>query len=165
MSELVARLREDPTCVFAQPAGEIPPQLPVLPEDLQEFYRACGGLTLFTGAPFAWRVCGPHELVPSNIEVLGEQVDDDITASWWVIARQDDDSSALISIDLGADRLGWCYDSDTEVHGLVGDSAILAFSFTELLEELVRARGQHVFWEDDGFVAKGDAYDAIDARD
>jgi antitoxin YokJ len=125
-----------------------------LPDDLVAFYEVCGGLVLFTDAPFVWEIVGPNKLVPTNLEVLGEQVEDDITSSWFVIARQRGDSSALISIDLGTDRLGWCYDSDVEVHGLVGDSAILAFSFAELLSELMDARGQ--------FVYKGDAYDAID---
>ena len=46
-----------------------------------------------------------------------------------------------------------------EVHGLVGDSAVLAHSFTELLAQLIDARGQYVFWTDDRFVDKGDAYD------
>jgi len=160
--ELISRLREDATCVFAQPVGEDAATPPGLPDDLRQFYETCGGLVMFSDAPFVWVIAGPHELVPTNLEVLGEQVDDDITASWFVIARQQGDSSALISIDLGPDRLGWCYDSDVEIHGLVGDSAVLAHSFTELLDELIDARGQYIFWEDERFVSKGDAYDAID---
>jgi len=158
--DLVDGLRADPSCVLAQPVGRAGPA--ALPDDLQEFYDLCGGLVLFSGAPFEWRIVGPQELTPTNIEVLGEQVEDDITASWFVIARQTGDSSALISIDLSPHRLGWCYDSDVEVHGLVGDSAILAFSFAELLGELIDARGRHIFWEDENFVGKGDAYDPID---
>jgi antitoxin YokJ len=160
--ELVSRLREDPTCIFAQPVEWVGPTSTVLPGDLREFYQICGGLELFSDALFVWKIVGPHELVPTNPVVIGEQVEDDITSSWMVIARESGDSDALISIDLSANRSGWCYDSNLEVHGLVGDCAILAFSFTELLEQLVGAHGQFVFWESDQFVSKGDAYDAID---
>jgi hypothetical protein len=162
LSELVSRLREDATCVLAQPVGGVASTPLRLPDDLRQFYEVCGGLVMFSDAPFVWEIVGPHDLVPTNLEVLGEQVEDDITSSWFVIARQQGDSSALISIDLGPDRLGWCYDSDVEIHGLVGDSAVLAHSFTELLDELVNSRGQYIFWEDERFVSKGDAYDAID---
>jgi hypothetical protein len=162
LHELVAGLRNDTTCVFAQPVDQVGSTSLALPDDLRQFYEICGGLVLFDDAPFVWVIVGPHEMTPTNLEVIGEQVEDDITSTWFVIARQRGDSNALISIDLGADRLGWCYDSDVEVHGLVGNSAILAHSFTELLDQLVKARGQYVFFEDSRFVSKGDAYDAID---
>ncbi|GIH02809.1 hypothetical protein Rhe02_08760 [Rhizocola hellebori] len=162
LHELVAGLREDPTCVFAQPVDQMGKTSLTLPDDLRQFYEACGGLVLFQDAPFVWVIVGAHQMIPTNLEVIGEQVEDDITSTWFVIARQRGDSNALISIDLGASRLGWCYDSDVEVHGLVGNSAVLANSFTELLEQLVKSRGQYVFWEDPRFVSKGDAYDAID---
>lgn len=157
ISDLVAGLREDPTCVFAPPGGGMPSGLP---DDLREFYELCGGLTLFTDSFFVWEIVGPREIVPTNLVLLGEQFEDDITSSWSVIAREPGDSGSLISIDLGADRLGWCYDSNADVHGLVGDCAVLAHSFTELLSELIEARGQHVFWTADDFVSKGDAYDS-----
>jgi len=162
LHELVAGLREDPTCVFAHPVGETGSTSLTLPDDLRQFYEICGGLVLFVDANFVWRIVGPHELVPTNLEVIGEQVEDDITSTWFVIARQPGASSALISIDLGPKRLGWCYDSDFGVHGLVGDCAILAYSFTELLEQLIDSRGQELFWTGPQFVSKGDAYDAID---
>jgi antitoxin YokJ len=160
LRELLSRLREDSSCVFAQPTGDAASGSFPLPDDLRQFYEICGGLVMFSNAPFVWEIIGAHELVPTNVEVLGEQVDGDITSSWFVIARQQGDSSALISIDLGADRLGWCYDSDVEVHGLVGDSAVLAHSFSELMNELVDSRGQYIFWKAENFTSKGDAYDA-----
>ena len=162
LHELVAGLRGDRTCVFAQPGDQTGSTSLTLPEDLRQFYEICGGLVLFEDAPFAWVIVGPHEVTPTNLEVIGEQVEDDITSSWYVIARLRGDSNALISIDLAANRLGWCYDSDVEVHGLVGNCAVLAHSFTELLEQLIKARGQYVFWEDSHFASKGDAYDAVD---
>lgn len=162
LNDLIDGLRDDPTCVFAPPVDVVESMSGALPDDLREFYRSCGGLVLFSDAPFVWEIVGPDGLVPTNLEVVGEQVEDDITSSWFVIARQRGDSGSLISIDLSRARLGWCYDSDVEVHGLVGDSAILAFSFTELLGELIGARGQYVFWAHEQFVSKGDAYDAVD---
>jgi hypothetical protein len=162
LHELVAGLREEPYCVVTPPADKKESTLVGLPEDLRQFYEICDGVALFVGSPFVWTIVGSHHLVPTNLEVIGEQVEDDITSTWFVIARQSGDSNALISIDLNPKRLGWCYDSDAEVHGLVGDCAILAYSFTELLQQLVDSRGQELFWTSPQFVSKGDAYDPID---
>ncbi|GHJ52932.1 antitoxin YokJ [Nonomuraea sp. TT08I-71] len=162
IDDLVDALRRDATCTLAQPVRGTEHAFSGLPDDLRRFYNICGGAVLFVGAPFVWEIVGPQALAPTNPEVVGEQVDDDLTSSWFIVGRQRGDSSALISIDLAANRLGWCYDSDVEIHGLVGSCPILAFSFTELLEELIDARGRFIFWEGEKFVYKGDAYDPID---
>ena len=110
-----------------------------LPDDLADFYAACGGADLFVGKEFPVRICTPDELVPSNPEIVGEQVPDDITSSWYVVARGG--SGEHLSIDLHPDRLGLCYDSFVEVHGVAGSSAVVATSFTDLVRRLLAGDG------------------------
>jgi hypothetical protein len=52
-----------------------------------------------------------------------------------------------------------CYDSFHEVHGMPGSCAVVALSFTDLLERLLAARGGHWYWLEPGFASLGDAYD------
>lgn len=56
-------------------------------------------------------------------------------------------------------RLGRCYDSNWEIHGVAGSCPIIANSFTELLERLVMNNGKHWYWLQDDFTSLGDAYD------
>jgi hypothetical protein len=130
-----------------------------LPDDMAGFYSECGGADLFLGRDFAVRICTPCEFVPSNPEIVGEQVPDDITSSWYIVARGG--SGEYISIDLHPDRHGLCYDSFHEVHGVVGSSVVLATSFTDLVRRLLAADGGHWYWLERGRVPLGDAYDGI----
>lgn len=158
--DLVETLNKDPHCQVAPSVGQPHTQSPyVVPDDLQEFYGLCGGAVLNLGGPFSWSISAPEDLAETNLEMLGEQGLGDITASWHVIAREGDSSASLISIDLSRNRLGWCYDSFYEVHGVVGSCAVLSHSFADLLAQLITARGEVIFWAEDGFVSLGDAYD------
>ncbi|MGE5720387.1 MAG: SMI1/KNR4 family protein [Nocardioidaceae bacterium] len=130
-----------------------------LPEDLLAFYQAAGGLRL-EQAGGAWtRVLGPAELLPSNPLIVGEQVSDDITASWYLIALTD--NGDYLSIDLDPERLGRSYDSHHEIHGLAGECPVIALSFSELVERLLAARA--AYWTEESFQSYGDAYDAADS--
>jgi hypothetical protein len=160
--ELVDQIRDRSDCRALPVAG--PPALETglrLPDDLAGFYAACGGADLFTGKDFALRICAPGELVPSNPEIVGEQVPDDITRSWYVVARGG--SGEYLSIDLHPDRLGLCYDSFHEVHGVAGSSPVVATSFTDLVRRLLAGGGAHWYWLEPGWVSLGDAYDGADA--
>lgn len=64
-----------------------------------------------------------------------------------------------ISVDCSPQRLGLCYDSFWDRHGVVGDCAVLARSFTELLQRLFEARGGYWYWLRDDAPNYGDAYD------
>lgn len=130
-----------------------------LPEDLLAFYQAVGGLRI-EEADGAWiRVLGPAELLPSNPLIVGEQVSDDITASWYLIAVTD--NGDYLSIDLDPERLGRCYDSHHEIHGLAGECPVIALSFSELVERLLEARA--AYWTVESFQSYGDAYDEADS--
>jgi antitoxin YokJ len=129
-----------------------------LPDDLDAFYRMCGGVEFFVEAPFPVRISSPSELVLANPVIIG-QLADDISDSWYIIGRGGGDE--LISIDLDPDRAGKCYDSFQEIHGVPGSSSVVALSFTDLLERLLAARGGHWYWLEPDFVSLGDAYDAV----
>lgn len=128
-----------------------------LPADLREFYSLCGGVVLFAGADYEITIVPPEQFVPANPVIIGEQVEDDITADWYIIG--DVGNSSYITIDLASERLGKCYDSFFETHGLVGDCAVVAESFTELLLHLIVNQGDYFYWLKDEFISLGDAYD------
>lgn len=159
MRDLLDRIGATAGCRIFPEAG-----LPIikanheLPTDLRAFYELCGGVEFFVDAHFSTRISSPAELVLANPVLIGEQVDD-ISDSWYIIGRGGGDE--FMSIDLHPDRVGTCYDSFREIHGVPGSSAVIALSFTDLLERLLAARGGHWYWLEPDFVSLGDAYDAV----
>ena len=89
--------------------------------------------------------------------IIGEQVGDDISASWYVIAN--DGSGEYLTIDLDPARLGRCYDSFSDPSWRGGLMPNHRASFTDLLERLVANQGRHWYWLQPGFRSIGDAYD------
>jgi hypothetical protein len=161
IAELLARIADTPRCTVAAPAGT--PDLGsglVLPADLRDFYSRCGGVTLFSGAPFSLVVSSPSDLMNANQVILGRSFPDDRSDSWFVIARAG--AGERISIDLHPSRAGNCYDSFHEVHAVAGSCAIVARSFTELLTRLMGPEGDHWYWLEPGFEPLGDAYDVAE---
>lgn len=132
----------------------------VLPEDLVGFYTDCGGCALFTEALYNFRIVKPIDFVPANPVIIGEVCDDDISSDWYIIAS--DNCGNYLTIDLNPLRLGRCYMSYFDTHGIVGETKIVAMSFTELLQGLFENRGEYLYWLRDGFRELGDAYDAIE---
>jgi antitoxin YokJ len=128
-----------------------------LPDDLRAFYGACGGVDLFTGSLYPISLLPPRQLVPANPVIIGEQYEDDISASWYLVARSDQNEH--VTIDLDPNRLGRCYDSFPEVHGIAGSCPVVATSFTDLFARLLAAEGGRWYWVEDGFEDLGDAYD------
>jgi antitoxin YokJ len=128
-----------------------------LPDDLTRFYELCGGAMLFQQKDYHALIVPPDRVVPANPVIVGQEYADDITASWHIIA--DDGNGDYLTIDLHPERLGRCYDSFHETHGLVGDCPIIARSFSELLHRLHENAGAHWYWLRPGFVPIGDAYD------
>ena len=127
-----------------------------MPTDLAEFYSLCGGVHLHAGAPLSFRIVEPQDFVRANPEIAGCEQPDDITDTWYVVARCDLD---VISIDCSEARLGRCYDSFWDRHGVPGSCTVVALSFGQLLERLLRASGAGLFWVDDPAMSHGDAYD------
>ena len=160
MRQLLDRVATTPGCRLLPVAG-LPALEPghVLPRDMASFYDLCGGADLFEGAPYGVRMSSPSDLRPSNPVIVGQQVDDDISATWYIAASGG--GGEFISIDLHPDRLGRCYDSFREVHGVPGSCAIIAQSFTDLIERLIASKGSHWYWLDPEFESLGDAYDVV----
>jgi hypothetical protein len=159
MIDLLERIKQTPGCLVLPQAGV--PTLEhghILTEDLRAFYSACGGIELFTDAPFPVRISRPDELALANPVIIGERYPD-LSDSWYLIGRGGGDE--FISIDLAPERAGRCYDSFREVHGVPGSDPIIAQSFTDLIERLYKNGGQHWYWLESNFTSLGDAYDAV----
>jgi antitoxin YokJ len=158
---LVEKIRRTDGCRLMPSSGQ-PVLRPgdQLPPDLQEFYSKCGGAQFFEGADYAMYIVEPGRLVRTNPEVVRQECPDDITDSWYIVARSG--GGERLSIDCSIERLGRCYDSFWDSHGIAGSCAIVALSFTELLRRLLAANGGYWYWLDESFEGHGDAYDGVD---
>lgn len=172
----LASMRRMPDCEVRPPAG-LPTIRPghLLPDDVQAFYRECGGFTwsLYVGSRFwnSFSVLGPERVVLANPVVccIAEEVlrttesADEISWDWYTIAVDGDGD--YCSIDLSPRHLGRCYDSFHETHAQPGHSPILGFSFTEFLTRMVAriesSRHSEWNWTTGGLgtMSLGDAYD------
>lgn len=154
---IVGRIRQTKGCRILPPSG-----LPViraqdrLPGDLLEFYQLCGGVHLFDDGEYPIRIVEPEGFAKSNPEIVGMECPEDISDSWYIVARGGGEEA--ISVDCNPDRLGRCYDSFWDRHGVAGDCAVVALSFTELLRRLFSAQGGYWYWLVEGGVGHGDAY-------
>ncbi len=128
-----------------------------LPDDLRYYLENYSSIVLFENAEYPIKIVGLSDFEKANPVIVGEDVEDDISNNWYIIA--DDGNSQYITIDLALERLGQCYDSFWDRHGVVGEQAVVAKSFTELLERLCKAEGKSWYWTDPGFQSYGDAYD------
>lgn len=131
----------------------------VLPDDLKEFYTMCGGINCYTEeGGFPIEILSPSNFTQANKLLLGEEYDDDISSSWYVIVDAEDGN--YITIDCDPKRIGKCYESFEYRHAVVGNCPIIALSFTELLNNIITYKGDYFFWKDDlKFVSYGDAYE------
>lgn len=155
---LVSQLTTMSDCDVHSPDGmPIIEERLVLPFDLMNFYQLCGGANLFTKSDYPISILTPKEFVLANPIIVGERCEDDISSSWYTIAR--DYNGDYLTIDLWQDRLGKCYDSFWDRHGIVGNCPVIARSFTHLLCQLIENGGNRWYWLKDDFETLGDAYD------
>ena len=163
MKSLLDKIRNLEDCVVLSPNG-----LPkihskqVLPKDLEDFYTQCGGIKFFIGSDYEMEIVPANEIKLSNPKILPEgwEADipmDDISNDWYVVAQAGIEQ--VISIDLNKERLGKCYDSFWDIHASPGESSVVAASFVELLEKMLKCQGGYWFWLANDFVSLGDAYD------
>lgn len=151
---IVQRTAGTAGCRVEPPRG---PSRLLLPEDLGMFYSECGGCTLFSRSAYGCRIAGPHELIPSNLAIVGEHPLGDRSDDWYLIARGS--SGEAISMDLHPDRIGRCDDSFHDRHGVVGSCPVIAVSFLDLMTRLLNGKGGHWYWLGSDFESIGDAYD------
>ena len=135
-----------------------------LPADLNYYLSNYNGIKLFTDNPFGITIVGFDDFKVTNKilypegDVIWEELEGDISENWYLIAKAEE-LEQYISIDLGEERKGYCYDSFLETHANPGLSLIIAKSFTELLFLLLKAGGEHWYWTEEDFEGYGDAYD------
>lgn len=116
-----------------------------------------GGALLFEKADYSILIVPPQDFQLANPIIVGELCEEDISSDWYICAT--DRNGEYITIDLNPGRLGRCYDSFYDRHGVVGECSIIATSFTDLLERLIENRGRHWYWLQEDFIPLGDAYD------
>jgi hypothetical protein len=140
----------------------------ILPADLADFYRWCGGLMLFQGSLFPWRVSNAEQLVLAGPRLLGgvhqaaqiaAENPDDLTITCFVIADDGTGRTTAphVLIDLHPARAGRCYAAGWDTFGLVGDMPIIALHMAGLIRWLLEAAGDAPTGGDRSF---GDAYQA-----
>jgi hypothetical protein len=157
MQRLLDRIGRTRDCTVVGPRGQ-----PILrngdrlPEDLAEFYRLAGGVSLFEHSTYPIRVVGPEDLARANLEIVGTDCPDDISDSWYIVARGGREEA--ITIDCSSERNGRCHDSFWDRHGVAGDCRVVALSFTELLERLFDSGGGYWYWLASDAPSYGDAY-------
>lgn len=156
--QIISKVNMMPDCIVYRPK-DIPDieERYILPSDILEFYTLCGGVTLFAGSNYEVNFVPPDRFVPSNLVIIGERCEEDMTSDWFIISNNG--SGQYISIDLNKQRLGKCYDSYYDRYGVVGECPVIALSFTELLTRLVENNGDYWYWLGSDFNSLGDAYD------
>lgn len=158
--ELIEEIKNLPNCIV-YPSKGLPKveSKHYLPEDIKEFYELCGGITLFENQSYIANIVSPDEFILANPIIVGELCEEDITSEWYIIAN--DGNGDYMTIDLNPERMGRCYDSYWDRHGVVGECDVIAITFTDLLQRLVKNSGQRWYWLRDDFASMGDAYDGI----
>ncbi|QMJ69440.1 SMI1/KNR4 family protein [Escherichia fergusonii] len=159
IDNLLDMINDDVRCQIIPVFGEmnsLPDDKLIYPEDVVYFYSRCNGVNLFSKdrTKILFSILPKEKILQANQEIVGETCDDDISASWYLIGKVN--NSEYLSIDLSHERNGRCYDSNYEIHGVVGSCPIIAMSFTELLSKLYFSNGDDIYW---AYKDYGDAYE------
>jgi hypothetical protein len=159
--KLLAEIEDNKNCIVSKSNNPLSRSFfdYELPLDLKYYLENYSSIVLFKDMDYSIKIVGLSEFKRSNLIIVGEDVEDDISHNWYIIA--DDGNSQYITIDLSKQRLGRCYDSFWDIHGLPGNQPIIAKGFTELLERLYLAKGKSFYWKEPGFKFYGDAYDDV----
>lgn len=139
-----------------------------LPTDLVQFYSLCGGVQLYEDKPYSTKIVAPNDFVSANPALIGAEIieaekakgtyDNEISVDWFIIASLG--NSDFIVMDLNPERHGRCYSAFWDSYPLVGDTPIIANSFTELFQRLIDNEGEYWYFLEKDF-SMGDAYDNI----
>jgi hypothetical protein len=138
----------------------------LIPEDLLEFYKLCGGLESIVSCDedLILSVVRPASFSWSLPSVFGEPLESTFPGYentmfryWYMLGRGDTDE--FFVIDLNPASYGRCYLSYLYYFGQPGRTPIVAGSFSEFLVTLydAAAKGERWSWDDIGL---GDALDA-----
>ncbi|NGM83770.1 SMI1/KNR4 family protein [Paenibacillus sp. 7124] len=169
IEELIKTLNKRSDCILFEPSSlpELTDKIDV-PQELIEFYRLCGGGTLFVDSARPIEILKPSEVLPANLVILGEEAyeelllneENDISMKWYVVVRYDE--IEYVTIDFDQVRCGRCYDSFHETHAVAGSCEIIALTFSEFLSNLLETTtktSDGLYWLRDDFIRIGDAYE------
>lgn len=160
IQEIIRELKSSNNFIVKEPCGyPILNNGHVLPDDMKEFFRLCGGIVCYTEeGGFPIEILSPSNVKQANLVLLGNEYKEDISSSWYLIADAEDGN--YISIDCDLSRIGKCYESFIYKHAAAGNCPVIALSFTELLINIYNYKGDYFFWKDNPeFIVHGDAYD------
>jgi hypothetical protein len=158
IKKLIKKINNTPDCIIIENANKVEISLDyILPDDLFYYLQNYFEIILFSNSNYPVKIVGFKDFNKANPVIIGEDVEDDISNNWFIIAIGN--NSQYITIDLSKERLGRCYDSFWDRHGIAGDNPIIAFSFFELLYQLFENRGDYYYWLKRDFTYLGDAYD------
>lgn len=154
--DILIEIERTEDCIVSKLESPIKILSLALPQDLEYYLKNYSSIILFQNEKYPIKIVGASQFKRANPIIIGEVVEEDISHNWYIIA--DDNNSQYITIDLSKEKQGYCYDSFWDRHGVVGEQAIIAQSFTELLERLYNSKGQSWYWIDSNFQTYGDAY-------
>lgn len=143
MRDLINAIRKQEDCVVYPSKGQ--PALASnleMPKDLIQYFNLCSGMELFKSQDYSFLFVSPADFVCANQDMFNENLNNE-TDSWYIVARNGGEWP--ITVDLGAARIGYCYDSFWERHATT-DCEIIATSFKELLTSLFLNKGQYPYW-------------------
>jgi len=129
-----------------------------LPEDLRAFYGLCGGVDINVDQPYELHIVPASRLLKANPVIAGCEGEGDISYDWFILAEN---SGQYVTIDLGKERTGRCYDSFWDCHAVAGSSMIIALSYTDFLSRVAEHTGEGWYWIASGFSGFGDAYEGM----
>lgn len=158
ISEILKKICDDPKCEKTH-NGKTLLVDHVLPIDLLFYFKRYSEILFYPQSIYPIKIVGFTDFHQANPIIVGDTIEDDISNNWYIIGYGN--NSQYITIDLSPNRLGWCYDSNWDRHGVPGSNPIIAHSFTELLYNIYKAKGENYYWLMNDFENKGDAYDNI----
>lgn len=164
IQEIMKIIENDDKCVLKKKESKTTISLD-LPPDLKYFYEHYEYLEMFPHQSFGIKIVSIDNFIETNKrlypegDVIWEELEGHISSSWYLIAEAQE-LSQYISLDMSdSPSKGYCYDSFYEIHAMPGECAIIAKSFTELVERLYQAKGESWYWTEPSFESYGDAYD------
>ncbi|GGL36274.1 antitoxin YokJ [Pseudomonas brenneri] len=133
-------LIENSDCTTVPSAGL--PNGPI-PNDLADFYQHYSSAVFYPQARYSFTIQSPI-LERSDFVVMNEDLEDPDSANWYVLVKCEDQ---IISIDLTpGPQFGYCYDSFWDSYPSADESTLIAKSFTELVEKIIKSGGKNLFW-------------------
>jgi hypothetical protein len=136
----IVDLIENSDCTTAPSTGS-PSNL--VPDDLADFYKHYSSAVFYPKAQYSFTIQAP-ELERSDFVVMNEDLEDPDSANWYALVKCEDQ---IISIDLTpGPQFGYCYDSFWDSYPTADESTLIAKSFTELVEKIIKSGGKNLFW-------------------